>query len=280
MSLCCIAEPCGEAKGEEFDDASPNPWKWSPARVLRWVQGYKGGKYSAVLEHDALFSSLDGAELCQLDLGTVFSLQKHRPDNVLVAYTSVIPALQHLAPHGDNNGEPSRAVLCCAVLCCAVLCCAVLCCATCAAPYLFRCSCRCVRAGYVTIIASPTGYPATRHEAVTGWGTSFSCARHACACHCCLATDAQASTSTSSVQDPHQVPEEALCAYTGAVVMACNDQLAAADDSATAIRTVCTCCIDSVARLAAGAGRVEGLQGNFGHGQPPLAWATAQVALV
>ena len=72
MSLCCIAERFGEAKGEEFDDASPNPWKWSPARVLRWVRGYKGGKYSAVLEHDALFSSLDGAELCQLDLGTVF----------------------------------------------------------------------------------------------------------------------------------------------------------------------------------------------------------------
>ena len=108
MSLCCIAERCGEAKGEEFDDASPNPWKWSPARVLRWVRGYKGGKYSAVLEHDALFSSLDGAELCQLDLGTVFILQKHRPDNVLVAYTSVMAALQALAKREYSSGDQSR----------------------------------------------------------------------------------------------------------------------------------------------------------------------------
>ena len=163
MSLCCIAERCGEAKGEVFDDASPNPWKWSPARVLRWVRGYKGGKYSAVLEHDALFSSLDGAELCQLDVGTVFILQKHRPDNVLLAYTSVIPALQHLASRGDNNGEPSRAVLCCAVLCCAVLCCAVLCCAVPPAPHLTYFPVRVVLFALAMLPSSPPPQGTLRH---------------------------------------------------------------------------------------------------------------------
>ena len=127
MSLCCIAERFGEAKGEEFDDASPNPWKWSPARVLRWVRGYKGGKYSAVLEHDALFSSLDGAELCQLDLGTVFLCRSI----VLTTFCWHTPASFPLCNTWRlvATTTVSQAVLCCAVLCCAVLCCAVLCCA-------------------------------------------------------------------------------------------------------------------------------------------------------
>ena len=110
MSLCCIAERFGEAKGEEFDDASPNPWKWSPARVLRWVRGYQGGKFAAALEHDACFTVLDGAELCRMGVGTV--LHMNRPDNVLLAHASVIEALKALAPRGYSSGEP-----CCAVLC-------------------------------------------------------------------------------------------------------------------------------------------------------------------
>ena len=99
--------------------------------MLRWVRGYQGGKFAAALEHDACFTVLDGAELCRMGIGTV--LHMNRPDNVLVAYASVMAALQALAKREYSSGEPSLllwcAVLCCAVLCCAVPCCAVLCCA-------------------------------------------------------------------------------------------------------------------------------------------------------
>ena len=97
--------------------------------MVRWVRGYRDGKFAA-LEHDALFTAFDGAELCRMGVGSVLLMD--RPDNVLVAYASVITALQALAPRESSCGEPSLlfyAVLCRAVPCCAVLCCAALRCA-------------------------------------------------------------------------------------------------------------------------------------------------------
>ena len=104
--------------------------------MVRWVRGYRDGKFAA-LEHDACFTVLDGAELCRMGVGTV--LHMNRPDNVLVAYTSVMAALQALAKREYSSGEPSLllwcAVLCRAVLRRAVLCCAVLVCTVLYFPY-------------------------------------------------------------------------------------------------------------------------------------------------
>lgn len=93
-ALAVAAAENGEAaRGAVYDDGSANPLQWSPARVRQWVGEHRGGKYAAMLQHDAFFNALDGEDVLELDLAALMLAT-----DALFAYMSVKRGLQRLVP--------------------------------------------------------------------------------------------------------------------------------------------------------------------------------------
>ena len=47
----------------KYHDNDPNPAKWSPARVQRWLCEYRGGRHAATILEAGAFTDLDGADM-------------------------------------------------------------------------------------------------------------------------------------------------------------------------------------------------------------------------
>ena len=104
----CHADNGGDANGAAYDDTSPNPSRWSAARVHRWLGEYQSGKFAA-LQHDWLFKGRDGADLCTLSATVLVQLCPGEEDQGrLKEYVFAMTHLQALAS-ASNTGEPNCA---------------------------------------------------------------------------------------------------------------------------------------------------------------------------
>lgn len=96
-----VEEHGGGTQGAVYDDNSPDPLRWSSARVSTWLSKYKGGKHALLLLDD-FFKNMDGEDLCTLR-AEIPGIARQ----VLASYMCIKQAFQQLSSacnHGTGHG--------------------------------------------------------------------------------------------------------------------------------------------------------------------------------
>ena len=106
----------GAVKGTAYNDASPNPRRWSAARVQRWLGEHRRGKFAA-LQNDGFFKLCDGADVCRLSVNDMIQLCPDEEGRSRPKLVFAMKCLQELAS-ACNTGELScvpRSPMCAAL---------------------------------------------------------------------------------------------------------------------------------------------------------------------